>query len=470
MNKNIVIKLSLFLILNLSLCNCKKRENGILNVAIGNYNGNELIIKVDVETNTDSDVVVSYWTNKNGVKSKVNYSPVSKDATSHSIFINNISPETAYNFQVVSTLNKAGKKSKIYTFKTPPLPDWLQNQFRVTCKSPELLPQEFKKGFMLLSKKETPGVAYIVDYKGNLRWYHSVPNTGFKMVRFTKEQTIISILGKEKEPTIYGSEILEVNLKGDTLTHLKIGDGDFKFQIHHEILKKSPNEITTIFVDKRIMDLTSVGGKVKDTVCADGIIILNRKGKQLWKWSVFDVQDPLKEKDILKKKKDWVHANSLNYDKEGNFIISFYNTGQIWKVDSHTGRVIWKLGNGGTLKVPAECSFSNSHAVHYNKEGNLMFFDNGVDKEQSSIIAFSINDKSKEVKLNMHINLPKYIYSDRMGSAYSIDGKTFLACSSKRRISVLVNLKGDILWSIESTIPYRVQFIPEEDLKPFLYN
>ena len=469
MDKYIIIKLSLSLILLFTICSCN-RENKILNVKIESYHENDLIVKVDIETNTDSDVVVSFWTNKNGVQSKVNYTPVSKDASSHSIFINNVSPETAYNFQVVSTLNNTSEKSKIYTFKTPTLPDWLQNQFRVSCKSPELLPLEFKKGFMLLSKKETPGVAYIVDYKGNLRWYHSAPETGFKMVRFTNEQTIIAILGKDKEPTIYGSEILEVNLKGDTLTHLKKGDGDFKFQIHHEILKKSPNEIVTIFVDKRIMDLRSVGGKIKDTVCADGIIIFDRKGNQLWKWSVFDVQDPLKEKDILKKKIDWVHANSLNYDKDGNFIISFYNTGQIWKVDAHTGKVIWKLGNGGTLKMPAEYAFSNSHAVHYNKDGNLMFFDNGVDKEQSSIIAYSINDKTKVVKVNLDIVLPRDIYSDRMGSAYGIDGKTFLACSSKRRLSVLVNLKGEILWSIESTIPYRVQFIPEKDLKPFLFN
>jgi arylsulfate sulfotransferase len=467
MNKNTIIKLILFLILIFTIYSCN-RENNILNVAIGSYHGNALIIKVDIETNTDSDVIVSYWTNQNGVQSKVNYTPVSKDATTHSIFINNISPDTAYNFQVVSTLNKSSKKSKIYTFKTPILPGCVRDEYRVACESPGLLPQEFKKGFMLLSKKETPGLAYIVDYKGNLRWYHSLVETGFKMVRFTKEQTIIAILGKEKEPTIYGSEILEVNLKGDTLTHLKIGDGDFKFQIHHEILKKSPNEIATIFVDKRVMDLRSVGGKIKDTVTADGIIIFDRKGKQLWKWSVFDDMDPLKEKDILKKKIDWVHANSLNYDKDGNFIISFYNTGQIWKVDAHTGKVIWKLGNGGTLKMPVACSFSNSHAVHYNKDGNLMFFDNGVDKEQSSIIAYSINDKTKEVKVNLDIILPKDIYSDRMGSAYSIDGKTFLACSSKRRMSVLVNLKGDILWTIESTIPYRVQFIPEEDLKPFL--
>ncbi|MNQ89983.1 hypothetical protein D3C85_1053080 [compost metagenome] len=79
---------------------------------------------------------------------------------------------------------------------------------------------------MLLAKRETPGVAYIVDYQGNLRWYHTVEGTGFKVAHFTKDQTIISILGKNDEPTSYGSEILEINLQGDTLTHIKKGQGD----------------------------------------------------------------------------------------------------------------------------------------------------------------------------------------------------------------------------------------------------
>jgi arylsulfate sulfotransferase len=39
------------------------------------------------------------------------------------------------------------------------------------------------------------------------------------------------------------------------------------------------------------MDLTSVGGTAKDTVKSDGILVLDRKGKKVWSWSVFDVLD-----------------------------------------------------------------------------------------------------------------------------------------------------------------------------------
>jgi outer membrane protein assembly factor BamB len=248
----------------------------------------------------------------------------------------------------------------------------------------------------------------------------------------------------------------------------------FKETIHHEIIKKSTNEIVTLFVDEKIMDLRSIGGKEKDTVFGDGIIILDKKGKKLWKWSVFDVEDPLKDKSLLNTKKDWGHANSLNYDKDGNFIISFYNiynSGQIWKVDSHSGKVIWKLGKGGTIDMPSDSNFSQAHAAHINRQGNLMFFDNGVDIKQSSIFALAIDDKAMVAKLNMHIKLPKEIYNERMGSAYMIDDETVLACSSKKHMTVLVNKDGVLLWTLESNIPpYRVQFIPNTKLKPYLLN
>lgn len=470
MIKKLILKWSfVFILLALASCS-KKKGNVITNINIGTHSNNELKIQIDVTTNDDVQVYATYWSDKNGIKNKIS-SPISKKGLSHSLVFCNIIPETNYSFQLITIQDKTKDSSKVYTFKSRKLPEWLQKQFKANCPKPELLPENFKKGFMLLAKRETPGVAYIVDYQGNLRWYHTVEDTGFKVALFTNEQTILSILGTNDEPTSYGSEILEINLQGDTLTHIKKGQGDFKQVIHHEILKKSANEIVTLTVDQKIMDLTSIGGKKNDTINGDGILIMDKKGKQIWKWSVFDDLDPMKDKALLKTKKDWTHANSLNYDKDGNFLISFYNNGQIWKVDSKTGKVIWKLGKGGTMTMSKGSDFSQAHAAHINQEGSLLFFDNGVDKKQSSVFALKVNQKDNSVKLDYQIKLPKDIYNDRMGSAYMISKDAILVCCSKRHITVLVNKKGVLLWALESAIPpYRTQFIPEEKMKPHLFN
>ncbi|MBF7090250.1 aryl-sulfate sulfotransferase [Flavobacterium sp. ALJ2] len=470
MVKKIILKWSFILVL-LAMASCAKNQGDVIkNITIGTHGNNELKIQIDVTTSDDVRVFAEYWSDKNGIKNKTT-SPISKTGLAHTLVLCNIASETNYSYQLVTIQGETKNTSKVYNFKSRKLPEWLQNQFKANSPKPELLPEKFKKGFMLLAKRETPGVAYIVDYKGNLRWYHTVDGTGFKVTHFTKEQSIIAILGTNDEPTSYGSEILEINLQGDTLTHIKKGQGDFKQVIHHEIIKKSTNEIVTLFVDERITDLTAIGGKKKDTINGDGILILDKKGKQLWKWSVFDNLDPMKDKALLKTKKDWMHANSLNYDKDGNFLISFYNNGQIWKVDAKTGKVIWKLGKGGTFSISQDSKFSQAHAAHINQDGSLMFFDNGVDKKQSSVFALKLNEKNNTVKLDFQIKLPMDIYNDRMGSAYMIDKDAILCCCSKRHITVLTNKKGVLLWALESEIPpYRVEFIPEENAKPFLLN
>ena len=468
MIKKLIQKVSFILVL-LALASCSNNQI-ISNINIGTHGNNELKIQIDVTTNDQAQVYAEYWPEKKGNQSKIN-SPISKSGLKHSLVLCNITQETNYSFQLVTVQDGNKQTSKIYTFKSRKLPEWLQKQFKANCPKPELLPENFKKGFMLLAKRETPGTAYIVDYKGNLRWYHTLEGTGFKVTHFTKEQTILSILGTNDEPTSYGSEILEINLQGDTLTHIKKGQDDLKQVLHHEIIKKSADEIVALTVEQKIIDLTSIGGKKQDTINGDGIIILDKKGKQLWKWSVFDDLDPFKDKDLLKTKKDWTHANSLSYDTDGNFLISFYNNGQIWKINSKTGKVIWKLGKGGTMKMATDANFSQAHAAHIDQEGSLLFFDNGVDIKQSSVFALKVDEKNNDVKLDFHIKLPKDIYNDRMGSAYMINKDLFLVCCSKRHITVLTNKKGVLLWALESEIPpYRTIFIPEEKLKPFLLN
>lgn len=441
-------------------------SNLVKEIHVGLHNNNELKIQVDVTTTGPADVYVEYWADKTDKKIR---SVLSKNAVSHSLVLCNIIPNTNYAYDIVTSHNDVKSISKVYTFKSHELQLFLQDQFKAKSLPKVPLPAEFKDGLMLINKRFAPGVAYLVDYQGQIKWYHMIDRLGFKVLHFTKDNTLLSILGRNDEPTSYGSEILEINLLGDTLLHLKKGQGDFKQTIHHEILKNDKGQLVTLFVDRKIMDLGSIGGGKKDTVNGDGIIVMDKTGKQVWKWSVFDVMDPLKDPHLLKTKKDWMHANSLNYDTDGNYLMSFYNNGQIWKIDSKTGKVIYKFGKGGTIAMPAECNFTQAHAAHINPQGNLMFFDNGVEKHQSGVFAMKIDEQGKSSKIAMHFQLPKEIFNGRMGSAYMINDTTTLVCCSKRHIIVLANSKGVLQWTMETSVPtYRAEFIKYKQLDPYL--
>ena len=117
----------------------------------------------------------------------------------------------------------------------------------------------------------------------------------------------------------------------------------------------------------------------------------------------------------------------------------------------------------------ADCAFNQSHAVHINRQGNLMFFDNGVEKRQSEVFALKLDQEKQTAQVDLHIKLPKDIYNDRMGSAYMINDTSVLCCSSKRKITVLVNRKGVLLWAMDTAIPpYRVEFLTKEQVAPWL--
>ncbi|MDQ6889333.1 MAG: aryl-sulfate sulfotransferase [Bacteroidota bacterium] len=443
-------------------------KNIISEIKTGLHNNNQLKIQLDVKTISPADVYAEYWTDSAGAAETM-LSATSKNATTHALVLCNIFPKTDYSYHIITSKNGVKEVSETYKFTSPVLPIYLQDQFKSNSTYPNQLPPEFKNGFMLFSKRETPGTAYIIDYNGNLRWYHMIDGTGFKVCHFTKDKTIISILGKNDEPTSYGSEILEINLSGDTLLHLKKGQGDFTQTIHHEIIKNNKKEILTLFVDEKIMDLTAIGGDKRDTVKGDGILIMDKQAKKIWQWSVFDVLNPLDDPHLNKNKKDWMHANSLNFDKDSNYIISFYNIGQIWKIDAHNGKVLWKLGKGGDMQMPAGTGFSESHAVHINASGDLMFFDNGVEKRQSEIWALQIDEQNKTAKIKIDYKLPVDIYNERMGSAYMINDTSILCCCSKKHITVLTNRNGVLLWTLQTQIPpYRVEFLKGEQVTPFL--
>ena len=450
------------------LTGCLGSGVNIEEIRLGVHNNNELKIQINVITTQPANVYAEYW--KTAGTDTVKYlSTISHNSEKHSLILCNVITQTDYAYHIVTEKNGIKTVSKTYTFKTNPLPMFLQEQFKADSAKSAKIPSTFSDGLMLINKRYAPGIAYFVDKRGTIRWYHMVDGLGFKVIHFTKDHTILSILGSNNEPTSYGHEILEINMLGDTVLHLKQGQNDFKQTIHHEVIKNNKGQLVTIYVDKKVMDLSSIGGGKKDTVSGDGIIVLDKTGKKMWQWSVFDVLDPLKEKNILKTRKDWMHANSLNFDKDGNYIMSFYNNGQIWKIDAHTGEVIWKFGKGGTIVKPAECDFTQAHAVHVNSQGNLMFFDNGVEKKQSGVFAIKLDEKNGTSQIDMHIKLPKEVFNGRMGSAYLVNDTSVLVCCSKRHVVVLTNRKGNLLWTMETAMPtYRAEFIGSSELLPYL--
>ncbi len=437
----------------------------LVSVSDKTSSNNVLIKKMDVICNKKADIFIRY--REKGDTTSTYSTSVSPDKKEHFFSLLYLKPSKAYEYEIVSVQKECGSTViGAGKFKTKEVPPGIQEMIMPAEIQPPL-PDKFLNGFVLVARRDLPGQMYIIDAKGNIVWYHTIRDAGFKVAHFTKKGTILSLAAPLSYPTSYGDEILEISLAGDTVFHLKKGEKGLDKTIHHDIFYNSSQQLVTLTLEKKVFDLSSVGGAKTDTITGDGILVLDNKGNKVWSWSVFDVINPLTDPHILKNKADWLHANSLSIDTDGNYLLSFYLSGQIWKIDAKTGKLIWKLGRGGDFTFPKAGQFSESHAVHRTSDNQLILFENGISKKQSSVLTYTLDEAARKATLDLSIVLPINLYSERMGSAYRVGDTSILVCSSQANSVSLLGKTGEILWRIRTGfIPYRAEFIDRLPLRP----
>jgi hypothetical protein len=156
----------------------------------------------------------------------------------------------------------------------------------------------------------------------------------------------------------------------------------------HEFLI-TPRDTALILVYHRIpQDLTRIGGPKQGKVW-DGIVqeIDIPTGRVLFEWHSFPqvgveesyakVPDP--KKGAKADAYDYFHANSVDIDTDGNFLVSARNTHAIYKIDRRTKKVLWRLGGKKSdFRMGAGTKFGWQHDARRQPDGTLTLFDNSA--------------------------------------------------------------------------------------------
>jgi hypothetical protein len=76
---------------------------------------------------------------------------------------------------------------------------------------------------------------------------------------------------------------------------------------------------------------------------------------------------------------DFFHLNSIVQDTDGNLVISSRNTSTAYKINIHTGAIMWEVGGKhSTLKMGPGATFAFQHDVEvHNGDRTMTIFDNG---------------------------------------------------------------------------------------------
>jgi len=414
---------------------------------------NRLRLKVEVLLNKSADARIKYW--QLGGQDTL-YTESSAGQAKHTLVMYNLIATKKYKYQIEVVKGREKYSSKIYPFQTKSI---YQTTPYFALDSLDASSSDIESKFFLTQILTQPGAAVILNGAGEMVWYESFAK-GVKVSSWTPDQTVLCVLGSEDIPSSGGDEIVEINRKGEYVKHFKLGEAGMDKMVHHEVRKDAKGNIYSITFDKKVVDLTSVGGSKNDTVKADGIVIFDPEGKKIWEWSFLDHIDILKYPNIMKNKKDLVHANSLFDDGKGSFLMSFRDLNQVWKIDRKTGKVIWKFGENGDFQLDKAHYFYAQHWVHINPRGELQLLDNGTKTKQSRTLSFALDEQKKTAQSRIAIPYPKEFHSTVKGNSMLLDKDRMLVCLTDPRLFLITDFAGKLLWKMSiGGDPYRIEEI-----------
>jgi outer membrane protein assembly factor BamB len=117
----------------------------------------------------------------------------------------------------------------------------------------------------------------------------------------------------------------------------------------HEFLI-SPEDTALITIYNALPhDLSSVGGSSSGQLI-EGVVqeIDIASGKVIFEWHSLDHVGMEESYELLPtssaKSWDYFHLNAVSIDDDGNLLLSARHTSTVYKIDRHTGTVIWRLG------------------------------------------------------------------------------------------------------------------------------
>lgn len=314
-------------------------------------------------------------------------------------------------------------------------------------------------GYMLYAKENAPGFLCFTDMQGKVIWYERFEGEGVRCMHYDLAQGKIAVLAghKDEEATTsmhrprYGQHLYVIDLEGNKLSSIPTTAAYSEFP-HHEAKIMPDGNILTVEATIRHYDLSSEGGGADDDVWGDGYVILSPEGKRLGSFDCLPALDLPNNMDWLNPvlyRYDLVHANSVSWDENGDFYMTFHYISEIWKIDGKTGEVVYRLGKHGNLKLDGEYASGGFHAVVPLAPDKFLVNNNGAaygDPTHAQI--YEVNATTKTARRTMNIACPAE-YSSTTGGNVEIlpDGKTLLFNSTQAKSTILTDMEGNLLKS-----------------------
>jgi Arylsulfotransferase (ASST) len=190
-------------------------------------------------------------------------------------------------------------------------------------------------------------------------------------------------------------------------------------------------------------DLSSVGGPSSGQAI-DGVVqeIDIATGQVLFEWHSLDHVPLTDSYQPVESPYDYFHLNSVSLDNDGNLLISGRHTWTIYKVDRHSGQVIWRLGGKrSSFSLPPNAVFAWQHNALAAGANTIRIFDNerndaGPVMPPSRVIWLQLDLATMSATLARAITHPNGWSASSQGNAQAVDkGDTIVGWGDAGRLS-----------------------------------
>ena len=364
--------------------------------------------------------------------------------------------------------------------RTGDLPAALQN-VRLELSGPGMPPPGF-----LLTSVTAADTAFAVafDRTGAIRWYRGFPTQAGEHALACEQQpdgNFTLFVGASSGWQPVAGRYYEFNPGGDSVATYMAGAG--LYTDPHELLVRGAGGMavdTAVYIlgyDLRSVDLTSLGGGPTQTVAGHSILRQSADGTVEFQWSAWDhftlddwVARPANLSQTMQL--DFDHANSIELDAAGDYLVSFAAVTQVVKIDHATGALRWRFGgrqNQFTLVSDPLGGFGIQHDLRLLSNGHLLLFDNGNfhNPPESRAVEYQLDTHAMTATLVWESRHEPPVFTPFVGSVQRFHNGHTLIGYGAAGIMTEVSTDGTVVWEGQldvagqaNAVFYRVRALP----------
>jgi arylsulfotransferase ASST len=281
--------------------------------------------------------------------------------------------------------------------------------------------------FIAPKKKVEQGGPLILDNRGRVIWFLPVDRRGvtdFRVQHYRGKPVLTWWRGKSADNKRLGRySIYDSSYR--LIKYVRPGNG-LSGDMHE--FKVTPRNTALMTLSHRV--------RVKSRNVLEGAFqeVDIRTGRVLFEWhSVGHVRLTESYYRLPRnpdKTYDYFHINTVEIDRDGNYLVSARNTHAIYKIDRRNGNIIWRLGGKRSdFELGAGVAFGWQHDVRRQKDGTLTMFDNEAApklRKQSRGLVLRIDERRKTATVvHTFVHTPPLVSVDQ-GNMQKLPNGNFL--------------------------------------------